>query len=142
MGTYSLFTLSPPPRSPAGDKTIHNIGKRPFIRQKTNVRIAYDTPPEKVERALEVIRQLLDNHEGMEEKHPPRVFLNDFLENSINILIIYWYHPPDYWQFCAFHEQVCLGIIKQFKAGQVASVSRDMSPTPFREFLFARSCWV
>jgi MscS family membrane protein len=104
------------PNGAMADKTIHNIGKRPFIRQKTNVRIAYDTPPEKIERALEIIRELLDKHEGMQESHPPRVFLNDFLETSINILIIYWYHPPAYWEFCAFHERFCLEFVKRFKA--------------------------
>jgi MscS family membrane protein len=51
-------------------KTIHNIGKRPYIRRIMNIRVAYDTPPEKVRKALAILREVLANHEGMEENLP------------------------------------------------------------------------
>jgi MscS family membrane protein len=100
-------------------KTIHNVGKRPYIRRVMNIRVAYDTPPEKVRTALAVLREVLSNHEGMEENYPPRVFLHEFLETAINIRAIYWFHPPAYWDYCDFSERLNLEIIEKFDAAGI-----------------------
>jgi MscS family membrane protein len=96
--------------------TIQNIGKRPYIRRLFNIGITYDTTPEKVERALEIIKDILKNHEGMDPEFPPRVFFNEFNSNSLNILVIYWYHPPDYWDFMRFSEKVNFEILNRFNS--------------------------
>jgi len=97
----------------AGD-IVQNIGARPYIRRLTNITITYDTPPEKVDRALEIIREILENHEGMDPEFPPRVFFNEFNSDSLNILMLYWYHPPDYWAYLAFSERVNLELLRRF----------------------------
>lgn len=94
--------------------SIENIGRRPNIRRLTNITITYDTPPEKVEQALSIIREILDNHEGMTEDLPPRVYFSEFNPDSLNILVLYWYSPPDYWKFMEFSEGVNLRIMKEF----------------------------
>jgi MscS family membrane protein len=104
------------PNGEMANRTIHNIGKRPYIRRIINIRIAYDTPPDQVERALAILRELLSDHEGMKEELPPRVFLHDFLETAVNIRAIYWYHPPAYWDFCDHGEKLNLQIVKRFRA--------------------------
>jgi MscS family membrane protein len=65
------------PNGNLANMTIHNIGKRAFIRRVFDVTITYDTPPEKVDRAVEILKEILDNHEGMNEEMPPRVFFDD-----------------------------------------------------------------
>lgn len=95
-------------------KTIQNIGKRPYIRRLTNITITYDTPPGKIDKALEILRELLDNHEGYQEDFPPRVFFNEFNVYSLNILVIYWYHPPSYWDFMAFNERFNKEVFRRF----------------------------
>jgi len=30
---------------------------------------------------------------------PPRVYFNDLTEEYLNFLVIYWYHPPAYWDY-------------------------------------------
>ena len=71
-----------------------------------------------VDRAIEIVKELLDNHEGMAEDFPPRVFFNEFNSDSLNIMVMYWYHPPDYWAFMDFSQRVNLELIKRFnKAG-------------------------
>jgi MscS family membrane protein len=95
---------------------IENIGRRPSIRRLTNITITYDTPPEKVERALAIIREILDSHEGMDPDFPPRVYFNEFNDASLNILMIYWFFPPNYWDFQAFNERVNLQIMRAFEA--------------------------
>ncbi len=96
--------------------TIQNIGKRPYIRRLFNIGITYDTPPEKVEKALEIIKNILKDHEGMDPEFPPRVFFNEFNSDSLNILVIYWYHPPDYWNFMQFSQKVNFEILNQFNS--------------------------
>jgi MscS family membrane protein len=38
---------------------VVNIGHRPHIRRLFNITITYDTPPEKINRALEILREIL-----------------------------------------------------------------------------------
>jgi MscS family membrane protein len=81
-----------------------------------NITITYDTPPDKVERALNIIREILDNHDGMQPDFPPRVFFNEFNDASLNIIMLYWYHPPDWAAYMAFSERVNLQIMRAFEA--------------------------
>jgi len=96
--------------------SLENIGRRPHIRWLTNIGITYDTPPEKAERAAQIIQEILENHEGMEEDFPPRVYFNGFNDWSLNILVIAWYHPPNYWDYQAWLQKTCLQIMQRFKA--------------------------
>jgi len=102
------------PNGELANKLIRNIGKRPYIRRVANITITYDTPPEKVDRAVEIIKELLDNHEGMNPEFPPRVFFNEFNADSLNILVIYWFHPPDYWAYMDFTERFNKELFRRF----------------------------
>ncbi|MCE9616017.1 MAG: mechanosensitive ion channel family protein [Lentisphaerae bacterium] len=102
------------PNGELANKTILNIGKRPHIRRLFNVTLTYDTPPEKIERAIAIIRELLQNHEGLSPDFPPRVAFNEFNSASLNIVVIYWYHPPDYWAYLAHAERLNLALLRRF----------------------------
>lgn len=102
------------PNGELANKIIRNIGKRPYIRRVANITITYDTPPEKVDRAVEIIKELLDKHEGMDPELPPRVFFNEFNADSLNIVVIYWYHPPDYWMYMDFTERFNKELFRRF----------------------------
>ncbi len=102
------------PNGELANQMIQNIGKRPFIKRVMNVTITYDTPPEKVQLAIDILKELLDNHEGMDPEFPPRVFFNDFNDCSLNILAIYWYHPPAYWDFLAHAEKLNMALLKRY----------------------------
>jgi len=103
------------PNEKMATNSVENIGRRPSIRRLTNITITYDTPPAKVERALEIIREILDNHEGMNPDFPPRVYFNEFNDTSLNIIMIYWFFPADYWVYMAFTEKVNLKIMRAFE---------------------------
>ena len=94
---------------------IENIGQRPHIRRLTNIGITYDTPPEKIEKAVDIILKILDNHEGMDPEFPPRAYFNEYNPYSLNILVLYWYHPADYWGYMKFSQWVNLQIAREFK---------------------------
>ena len=129
---------------------IVNIGRRPYIRRLFNVTITYDTPPEKINRALEILRETLavpetvseavdpeTTHgteemvytaagEGEKKPHPneainhpdfpPRVSFNELNADSLNILVIYWYHPPEYWDYLDHATWINVQIMERFKA--------------------------
>ncbi len=103
------------PNAEMANKTIHNIGKRPFIRRVVDLRVAPDTGPEKIQEALNILQQSLTDHEVQQADFPPRVFLHDFLDSAINLRAIYWYHPPAYWDYCEFSERFNLQVIERFR---------------------------
>jgi len=102
------------PNGVLANETIENIGRRPSIRRIANLGITYDTPPEKVQEALEIARDVLKDHEGMHPDFPPRVFFNEFNSASLNLFVIYWYHPADFWQYMAFTEKVNMELLRRF----------------------------
>jgi MscS family membrane protein len=98
---------------------VENIGRRNFIRRQTSIRLANDTPPDRIETAIGIIKDILRNHEGMQPELPPRVFFDEFNPDSLNIMVSYWYHPPKRWQSLAFDEQVNLEIMRRFTAENI-----------------------
>lgn len=102
------------PNGELANQMIQNIGKRPHIRRIMNVTITYDTPPDKVQEALDILRDILQDHEGMDEEFPPRVFFNEYNSSSLNILAIYWYHPPEYWKYLEHAEQVNMELLQRY----------------------------
>ena len=64
-----------------------------------NVAITYDTPRERIEQAVQILRDILEEPGIGEPIHPvingdkfdPRVYFNDFNAYSLNIFVIYWF---------------------------------------------------
>ena len=98
---------------------IENIGRRPHIRRCTSVALNLGTPPDKMQQAVEIIRGLLADHEGMDHEYPPRVYFDEFNRDSLRIRIIYWYHPPNYWEYLAFSERLNLQIIQSLQQADI-----------------------
>jgi MscS family membrane protein len=51
----------------------------------------------------------------MDPDFPPRVYFNEFNADSFNIRIMYWYTPPNYWDFLAFSQRVNYEICRAFE---------------------------
>ncbi len=98
---------------------IENIGRRPHIRRHSNLAIPLDTPVEKVEKAIQIVRENLKDHECMDPAFPPRVFFNEFNRDSINITMFIWYRSTDFWAFQAFNEKLNLKIKQDFESEDI-----------------------
>jgi MscS family membrane protein len=98
---------------------IENVERRKHIRRKTQLRIATGTPRKKVEEALAIVKDILNDHEGMPAEQPPRVYFQEFNPDSLSIIIFYWYAPPNYWAFCEFGERINLEIIRRFAEANI-----------------------
>ncbi|WP_372795695.1 mechanosensitive ion channel family protein [Pontiella sp.] len=97
---------------------IENIGRRPFIRRVSSIRLPVDIPAEKAEEAVKTIEEILKDHEGMTPEFPPRAWLSEFGSDHLELKMIYWYHPPNYWDFTAHADRVNREILSRFrKAG-------------------------
>ena len=66
--------------------------------------------------AIALIREALEDHEGMDPQYPPRVYFNGFGDSALNIQVIYWYHPPAYWDYSEFSQNVNMQILERFNA--------------------------
>jgi MscS family membrane protein len=115
------------PNSRIVSDPIENIGARPYIRRIMNVTITYDTPPAKVQQALKIIHDILESPgiaepiHGMvgNEAYPPRIAFNDFNAASLNIIVIYWYFPPLYWDYLAHSQLVNMRLLEAFNAAGI-----------------------
>lgn len=99
---------------------IENVGRRPFIRRVSEIPLSIDIPSAKAQKAVEIVQEILKNHEGMNPNFPPRVWLNDFKRDHLELKMIYWYHPPNYWDFTAHADQVNRRILDAFEAEDIA----------------------
>ena len=106
-----LVTL---PNDDLAVNTIENVSSRTNIRKKGSITVEFDTPQEKLDKAVAIIREKLQDHEGMQEDYPPRVYFDEFAPEGFEILYIYWYAPPDYWKFKEFNERLNLEISQAF----------------------------
>jgi MscS family membrane protein len=111
------------PNSAIVNEPIQNIGRRPYLRRIMNVTITYDTPRAKIEEAVQILRGILAEPGIREPIHPkiglddypPRVYFNDYNADSLNILVIYWYAPPAYWDYLEHAQRLNLRIFEEFE---------------------------
>lgn len=102
---------------------VENIGVRPSIRRDMTVRLAPDTPPDKVEQAVQIIREVLTSEEIATafdlEKLPPRVYYADRDPDCYRILGYYWHHPGVYWDYMEHGQKVNLAILRHLEAAGI-----------------------
>ncbi|TAN36703.1 MAG: mechanosensitive ion channel [Verrucomicrobia bacterium] len=115
-----LVTL---PNGELANKTITNIGQRNGIRRVITLALPGDLPPAKMQRALEIVKEILRDHEGQRPDLPPRVHFSDISSPALTLQAMYWYHPADNWPFMAHAEQVNLAILQKFNAEGIALVA-------------------
>ena len=117
---------------------IENVGRRPHIRRVADLHLPLDTPREKLERAVELVRKAVENHEGMDPEFPPRVYFADVKSDGFVIRLIYWHTPADYWAYMQMSERVNFDILRGFEQEgirlqlprRVAHTSTDSEPRP------------
>ena len=125
---------------------IENIGRRPYIKRTLNITITYDTSPAMIDRAVEILREILAVPEAADanmsdaigsealtdatadeteaQPHPneainqpdfpPRVYFNDMKADALNILVLYWHHPPNIWDYLEHAHWINVQIMERF----------------------------
>ena len=127
------------PNEKMASMDVENIGRRKFIKREFNVKVTYDTPPDKIKLATDILRDILsvpenpsdetegeasDKNQQTEAPHPneainkpdfpPRISFNELNADSLNILVMYWFHPADYWAYLEHAQWINLQIMQRF----------------------------
>ena len=106
------------PNSDLANRPIVNITRRDFIRAQDLVHLEVNTPAEKVEEAVRIIRELMANHEGFDPRHPPLVHVHEFADWAVNLRVMYWYYPASSAKQLEFNQRTILAVTERLqKAG-------------------------
>ena len=112
------------PNASIVNQDIENVGVRPYIRRVIDITITYDTPPEKVRRAREIVEEIFQLDGIREAIHndqdpadwPPRVYFSGFNAASLNILAYYWHRPGDWWPYLDHATRFNQELLERFNA--------------------------
>jgi MscS family membrane protein len=107
------------PNSKVVDASVVNVQRRPNIPRIFSLTITYDTPPDKVEQAVLIVRDILAEPEmvaGFDmEKLPPRVYFDALNADSLNIKVFYWFVPAsDGWGYNEHAQKFNLKVLRAF----------------------------
>lgn len=103
------------PNATIANEAVENVSSRPFFKRVLNVTITYDTPPDKVARAVEIIREMLDvRMEHFLEDSPPHAYFSDFNAASLNIIVYYWFAPAQWWDYMAFNHDFNMELLQRY----------------------------
>jgi MscS family membrane protein len=103
------------PNEKAVSSGVENVGQRSTIRWHTNLGIRYDTPVDKVERAVAIVSDILHNDERVNSIIEPRVFFNGFNDSSLNIAVYAWFQPALWWDYQGWLQKTCFRILREFE---------------------------
>lgn len=122
------------PNDQLTSQKVENLSRSTHIRRTAEIQLPNDTPSAKVQRSLEIIREQLDNHEGMDPSHPPKVYLYDLAPPGFRIEIVYWYYQQEKgadptklfdrlkWNFRMFNSRFNESILRAFDAEGISFV--------------------
>lgn len=91
--------------------TVDNYGRRRYRRFSTYVNLPYDTPPDKIEKFCEGVRQIVRDHPNT-RKDVFHVYLNKFGPHSLDVLIYIFHECPDWATELAERQRFMLDVLK------------------------------
>jgi MscS family membrane protein len=95
------YLVSIPNRNMANANII-NISQRPNIKTVMNFRVSYETPAERVERAMQIIQELFRGHSKTADL---LVSFNKFENSALNLLVVHWWNSTNFKEYLmGFHE--------------------------------------
>ncbi len=104
------------PNRTVANAAITNISKRPNIKTVMNIGITYDTPPEKVQRALRILEDVYRGHPMTADV---LLSFDKFADCSLNLLVIHWWNSTVYKDYLAGLQAMNLAIKERFDAEKI-----------------------
>ena len=84
------------PNRTMANASLTNVSKRPNIKTVMNIGVTYDTPAEKIERAMEIIEEIFRPHPKTADLI---ISFNKFESSSLNILVVHWWDSTDFKEY-------------------------------------------
>ena len=107
------------------DGIVQNANRRQFLRRTMKIAIPYDTSPDRVDEAVQVVKDVLNSDEVREAGKydavgkEPHVTFQAFNEDHLEIRAYYWFHiPPSeagWYQFLDHNDLVNRRLFKAFE---------------------------
>jgi len=105
------------PNSIVANTVVENVAARPYLKRSFDVGVTYDTSPEMMDRAVEILREMCEaRSENLAPGNPARVFFTDFNADSLGINVTYWYVPVDWTEYLAFNHDFNMELLRRFNA--------------------------
>jgi len=105
-----LVTL---PNKVVVDAGIINIARRPTIRHAMTIGLTYDTPAERVQEAVKLLREIFKAHPLT---HDVWVYWRTYSASSLDIFVVYWCKSTDQQQFLQALDEINVEIKRRFDA--------------------------
>jgi MscS family membrane protein len=106
------YLVTIPNKNMAGANII-NISKRPNIKTVMNIGVAYDTSSERIERAMQIIREVYRPHPKTADL---LVSFNKFDSSALNIMVIHWWNSTDWNEYILGIQTLNLELKRRFDA--------------------------
>jgi MscS family membrane protein len=80
---------------------VEKLGMRKYLRREMDIALPYGTPPEKVKKAREVVKDILEREEIVKEgkfnleETPASVSFSGYGDYYLNLKVYYWYYISD-----------------------------------------------
>jgi MscS family membrane protein len=104
------------PNKTMGNATITNVAARPNIKTVMNIGVTYDTPAEKVERAMQIIADIYQPHPKTADLI---ISFNKFESSSLNILVVHWWNSTDFKEYLLGFQKLNLELKRRFDAERI-----------------------
>lgn len=114
--TLDDFLVSVPNNNISGT-TIINISKAHKRRINEIFGVTYGTSDEKIQRAMEIIKEVCDNNEKVHKD--PVIFVETLASSSINIKLLAYAKTDSYNKFAQIRSEVILETVKRFRAENI-----------------------
>ncbi len=105
-------TLVTIPNSTVANALIDNLQARPTRRTTFTIGVTYDTSSEKLERAVAILRDVMERHSGTETS---RAHFKSYGESSLILDVAHWCKYLDYSQYLACIEEINFEIKRRFE---------------------------
>ncbi len=105
------------PNKTMGNAIITNIARRPTIKTVMNLGLTYDTPAEKVDRALKILEEIFRRHPMTAELS---LSFNKFEASSLNINLVHFWNSTDNKAYLAGIQAMNLEVKRRFDAEGIA----------------------
>ena len=101
------------PNRTMANASITNISKRPNIKTVMNVGVTYNTPADRVERAMAILEEIFKPHPKTADLI---ISFNKFNDSSLNILVVHWWDSTDFKEYLRGFQKLNLELKRRFDA--------------------------
>jgi MscS family membrane protein len=101
------------PNKMMGNAAITNVTRRPNIKTEMNIGITYDTPVEKVNRAVMILEEVYRGHANTADLI---ISFNRFADSALNILVLHWWKGAEGKPYLAGMQELNLKVKERFDA--------------------------